>query len=185
MKNVPTWDDVVKARTVLAKTNYEYWVHHNLFSFGWWILVVACIITAGIWWKLVDKKRIFEVMGFGLIIAAIASLLDELGAQNMLWGYPNMILPLVPPLVSVNYFAFPTIYSLIYQYCPRWKTFVCAMVIMSAVFSFLTEPLLIWLRLYELNNWKSIYSFPIYILIGICVKAIVDQLIQIRGAKTT
>lgn len=180
MNNSPTWDDVVKAREELSKINYTYWLDQNLFSFGWWFIVVGIVISAIIWWKFVDKKRIFEVLTFYLLINAIASMVDILGTQFMLWGYPNMILPLVPPLMFVNYVTLPFIYSLIYQYCPKWKTFLWGMVIMAVVLSFIGEPLLVWLKIYDMHNWKHVYSFPIYILLGICVKAIVDNLVQIR-----
>lgn len=167
---------------MLYQLNIGYWRHHNLFSFGWWFLVAGTTVSAIVWWKLVDRKRIVEVLMFGLLITVIATFLDSVGTDFLLWGYPTKILPLAPPLLFVDYFTLPTLYSLIYQYCSRWRTFFWGMVIMSIVTSFAGEPLLVWLNIYDMHRWRHIYSFPLYILLGICVKALVDMLMRIHDA---
>jgi len=40
-----------------------------------------------------DKSKITEILLFGLM-AAIFSILFDVGVNLILWGYPNMIVPL-------------------------------------------------------------------------------------------
>lgn len=62
----------------------------------------------------------------------------------------------------------------IYQYFREWKSFIIANVILAAIFTFIAEPITVWLGIYKLDNWKYIYSFPIYILKTALIKWIVD-----------
>jgi hypothetical protein len=181
MNNIQlAWEEVVKQREILLKVNYQYWYLYNLFSFGWWFLLAVILVSYIIWWVLVDKRRIIEVLTFGLSINAISSLLDLLGTQFMLWGYPNMLMPTAPPLVEINYGVLPVAYSLLYQFYPTWKSFIIAITIMALVFSFVFEPILVWMKIYEMHHWTYIYSFPIYLVLGIIVKCIVDKAIRIK-----
>ncbi|SMQ86755.1 hypothetical protein SAMN05444673_6769 [Bacillus sp. OV166] len=181
----PTWGDVVKKREELSTLNLDYYLRHNLFNFDWWLILALTVFSYIIWCRFVDKKRIREILLFGLMIIAIADFIDVLGTGYMLWGYPNMIIPAVPPLYGVNYAFLPVTYSLIYQYTQNWKSFIIAMVIMAIVFAFIGEPLFIWLKIYDLHNWKSIYSFPLYIILGVIVKWTIDKVSFISKKQTS
>lgn len=87
----PTWGDVVKKREELSTLNLDYYLRHNLFNFDWWLILALTVFSYIIWCRFVDKKRIREILLFGLMIIAIADFIDVLGTGYMLWGYPNMI----------------------------------------------------------------------------------------------
>lgn len=171
----PTWEYIVELRIKLRDANLLYWIHHDLFSFGWWIIVFLTVIPWIVWWKLVDKSKLIEIMLYGSLIIIVTTVLDVLGVTFVLWGYPTMLEPAVPPMTPANLSVFPVGYMLIYQYFPKWKKFLTAATVMSFIFSFIGEPVLAWLNIYERNHWKSIYSFPIYIIIALLLKYIMER----------
>lgn len=71
----------------------------------------------------------------------------------------------------------PVIYMLIYQYFPDWIKFTIAISITAVIIAFMGEPLAIRLDIYEMNNWKHIYSFPLYIALGL-IKMILKKIIE-------
>ncbi|PAB59567.1 CBO0543 family protein [Anaeromicrobium sediminis] len=174
----PSWEHIVELRIKLRDANLSYWFHHDLFSFGWWIIVFLTIAPWIIWWKLVNKSRLTEILLYGSFISILTTVLDVLGATFVLWGYPTMLEPGVPPMVPANLSVFPVGYMLLYQYFPKWIKFLIAATGMSFIFSFIGEPVLAWLNIYENNNWKSIYSFPIYIIIALFFKYIIERIIS-------
>lgn len=162
MSAYPSDEQVRQVHLKLIELRYEHWIHRDLFTFQWWLLVVLLIVPWFIWWRFVDKKRLLEILLYGMLILASTTQLDIIGNESNLWGYPYKILPMIPRLISVDFGVVPVIYMLLYQYFPKWKSFLTANLIMSAVFAFIAEPALVGLDLYQLHNWKNIYSFPIY-----------------------
>jgi hypothetical protein len=41
----------------LSNIIYENWVHFDLFTWQWWLLLGLTIVPWFIWWKIVDKKN--------------------------------------------------------------------------------------------------------------------------------
>jgi hypothetical protein len=77
----------------LKEANYEYWLNEYLFTVSWWLLLIVMVLACVLWWRSLDKSKITEILLFGLM-AAIFSILFDVGVNLILWGYPNMIVPL-------------------------------------------------------------------------------------------
>lgn len=60
---------------------------------------------------------------------------------------------------------------------------IITLTLLAAFGSFVAEPIFSWMKLYDLNWWKYIYSFPIYIVMGIGIKALTEKMISIQTAK--
>ena len=166
-------------RSLEAKKNYrdismEHWLSAEVWQWQWWISLALAVIPLYIWWKLLDKKRIFEICVYGLLVNIFASYLDVVGSEFVWWDYPIRLIPNLPRLLPIDFTVIPVVYMLVYQYFPKWKSFIIVNFIVSAIFSFAMEPLMIWMNLYKLETWKLIYSFPIYILIAVICKATVN-----------
>ncbi|MEA4926890.1 MAG: CBO0543 family protein [Syntrophomonadaceae bacterium] len=160
----------------LLSIRYEEWRLNDVFHFKWWLLLILFIVSAYVWWKLVDKSRLVEIVLFTGLVSIIALVLDELGEELTLWDYSIDLIPLFPPITSIDLASLPVAYSFIYQYFTTWKKFIIATVVMSAVFSFILEPIFVWGGIYQTITWKYYYGFPIYIALAICVKAMVIKL---------
>jgi hypothetical protein len=59
----------------------KYWYEHNFLTPQWWLLVILSIISPIIWWKLVDRRKLFENATFGLVLGMMVIILDSIGGN--------------------------------------------------------------------------------------------------------
>jgi hypothetical protein len=155
----------------------DYWTQEVVFTYQWWIMIFTLLIPFFLWWKLVDKTRIREISLVGLIISCIAFILDQIGTSLGFWTYPFTLTPLERDLWAVADFSvMPFFYMMLYQWFPKWKSYLLAIIIFSLFAAFVGEQIFQWLGIYKLLKWKHIYSIPPYILLGIFVKVILQKL---------
>jgi hypothetical protein len=159
------------------------WLHHDIFSWRWWTIVAVMIVPAIIWLRLVDKKRLTAIAMFGLILILLIVLLDIVGYEMALWSYPVELIIMVP-LLEIDFGILPVIYLFVFQYVFDWNKFVVANIVVAAVFSFILEPVLIWAGFYEVEHWRSIYSFPMYILLPILAKLLTHMIFDIQRSSS-
>ncbi|WP_456276357.1 CBO0543 family protein [Bacillus sp. AK128] len=164
------WEEIIRLKLKLRDLSIEHWLTETLFSFNWWLLLISSLIFFIIWIKLLDKRRIIEISAFGLLIGTITFLLDIIGVSLVAWSYPDQLIPLINSIFEIHKIHLPIIYMIIYQYYNTWKSFLIALMVSSFVFSFILEPITVWLGIYEIYHWNYLYSFPIYIVGGILIR---------------
>jgi hypothetical protein len=181
MENNPTFDQVLAAQNISIQFQIQHWLKHELFTPQFWLLIIILIIPWLLWWRWVDKKRLLEIIIYGLIMSTLVTILDELGCQLNLWEYRYDIEPLFPRFIPMNCTLLPVLYMLIYQYFSEWKSYLIANMALAAIFTFVGEPLLKVINIYVLLKWEHIYSFPIYILLALLVKLAVNSIIKVHN----
>ena len=174
------WKEQIQTLVKLRDVNFRHWSENNLFSLVWWLMLILLISLWFIWWKRVDKTRLHEIVTYGLMVSLIAIIIDVIGTHFVLWGYPNMLEPLVSALTVSNFALLPVTYMLIYQYFSDWKSFTIASVILSFLLAFVAEPIAILLDIYQMNNWKHSYDFPLYILLAVLLKWTMNKIMIIQ-----
>ncbi len=174
MNNNPFFERIQELQSESIEMQIYSWTHNELFSFQWWLLMAIFIVPWFIWWKFVDRKRLKEILLYGFFVLTVVTFIDEVGCQLNLWEYQYDIEPLFPRLIPVNFTALPIIFMFIYQYFSEWKPFIIASVLMSAVLSFIAENILEWVGIYVLFKWENYYSMPIYIIIGVSLKWLLE-----------
>jgi len=180
----PSFDKIHSKHVELEKMENQYWQNHDLFSFQWWLLLLVLIVPWKLWVKFVDRKRIKEILLFGALLIIFIGLLDDIGVNLSLWSYPYKLTYLVTRLSAVDYGMIVVMHMFIYQKFKEWKTFLIANILLAAIFTFIFEPISVRLGIYKLDNWKYIYSFPIYILKASLVKTIIDKWLEkIKGTE--
>ena len=172
----PTFEDIKKARENLRDISIQHWIQDDLFTWKWWLMLVAAIIPWLIWIKFHDKKRTFEIMCYGLIWAMIACITDVLGADMILWGYPDKLLPTVPPLLPADITVIPISFMFIYQYAKTFKTYLLLSLILSAIFAYIIEFLFIKMGMFILHKWTHTYSFIGFFILSIVVYTLIKKL---------
>jgi len=181
MVNIPeSAIKVVQTHSVFTEMRMEQWVQDIVFTWQWWILVGLLIVPWIVWWILVDKKRLTPLCLIGMFVLATVSWMDDLGSDLNLWYYPFKIVPVFPQIVPINYAVLPVTFMLIYQYFQSWRSYIKAMLIMAALFSFIAEPALTYLGIYKLLRWKYYYSFPLYMLITISHRWLLEKILAIN-----
>ncbi len=173
-----TFEEIIEIQNKSIEAQYQHWINNELFTLQFWLLMVILIVPWLIWWKSVDRKRIVEILLYGLLVHALVTVIDEIGCQLNFWEYRYDIEPLFPRLISINFTALPIVYMFLYQYFDKWKDFLVAHVVAAGIMSFVMEPILVWLDIYELFNWKHVYSFPIYIIIAMFFKLVMKIILK-------
>lgn len=75
----------------------------------------------------------------------------------------------------------PVGYMLLYQWFVPWRSYMVAAAVMSAVMTWISEPVVSWMGIYVLVSWQYSYSFPIYMAIAYTHKRIIDAIIEYSG----
>jgi uncharacterized membrane protein YoaT (DUF817 family) len=181
----PTYEDVETARILFRDINSTYWQEHVLFSWQWWLLISATIIPWFVWWKLVNKSMIKEVFIFGLFISAFAEFLDNIGTFYVLWDYPKKLLPAIPPLLPADISFIPVVFMLVYQVCRSWGTYLFTTILISALFSYVLEPIFQIFEMYEYRPpWSHTHSFLGFILYAFLARLFTLKLIRINQSSS-
>ncbi|HBP63436.1 MAG TPA: hypothetical protein DD730_04010, partial [Desulfosporosinus sp.] len=131
-------------------------------------------------WKFVDKRRLLEIVAFGFLINILATFLDVVGSELLLWNYTLRILPQIPLLFPVDFVIVPIFYMLVYQRYTNWKHYLLASTILAIVLSFVAEPIAVYIGQYQLISWKFIYSFPIYIVLASLGKIFANKMCSVQ-----
>lgn len=168
-------EKLIKLSREYRNAEIETWLHESLFTFNWWLLLFTTLTFIIIWVIILNKKRMIEIIVFGLMVELIALGADVIGDFLVLWKYRYLLLPF-PTILEIHTAQMPIFYMIIYQYFTKWKTFLIAITIMALIFAFILEPLTAWLDIYRLYHWKYWYSFLPYIIIGVVLKFIIGKL---------
>lgn len=177
----PILDEIIALKGEIHELFLKHYAEREMFSVTWWINIALLFIPLIIWWKLVDKKRLPEIMIYGFACNVIASFLDVFLSDYLLWEYPVRVIPQISLFVPVDYVIVPVIGMYLYQKVPKWGPFLLASTLVSALMSFIGEPLAVAINMYRLITWRYVYSFPIYIAIYAAVKFFTQRVMKIKG----
>jgi hypothetical protein len=170
----------VNIQKQLTDMHVQQWLKNDVLHFRWWTLIALIIVILVVWWIMLDKSRMLEICLFVTLSTIIILGINEYGEELTLWDYQTDIIPIFPPLSSINLFALPLIYSLVYQHFNQKKRFIWATIIISAAICLIVEPVLSWGGFYHLLHWRYYFSIPIYAVMAISVRAIVLKIYQIK-----
>lgn len=60
-----TNNDLIEISFKYKEATLEYWFDNTFLRWEWWVLIALTIIPWIVWWKFVDKKRIYELLTYG------------------------------------------------------------------------------------------------------------------------
>jgi hypothetical protein len=123
----------------------------------------------------VYKDRIVEMLAYGILMSGILLLIDEIGSDLTLWTYPVKVIPIFPRLMTISSSVAPIIYMLLYQYFPKWKSFIVADIITSAIITLILQPLAVKWNFLILLNWNHIFSTLICIIAALISKLLIEK----------
>lgn len=155
----------------LAKLHQEFaklWSGNVFLSLPWFI-GISLIFGPWILWFFVRKKESSDRLLYaGFSVMLMSSLLDVIGIAMGLWSYPFNVFPLMPEFIPFDISSLPVATMLFIQFFPKVKPIYKALVY-AAAGSFIFQPIMVWVCLYDDLNWKDYYTFPI--LVGIYMAA--------------
>ncbi len=169
---------------LLAYQSYQQWVSNELFSFGWFVMVGALIATYGIWFKLVDKRRIKDLLLLGSLCAVAFAVLDTVCVGYLgLWGFKIRLFPFQPPLFIVGLTMGPIMYMLVFQYTSSWRSFLLWNGIGCAIIVFGILPAYSLLGIFQLYKWNWLFHFLLFFLVGTVARGLLFWFTSIEQSQ--
>ncbi|WP_230499850.1 CBO0543 family protein [Sutcliffiella rhizosphaerae] len=163
---------------------YDYinsWIiQSTMADLRWWLLFLSLFFPWVIWWKIVDRTRVFEILSYGLFWSVMATWLDLLGTTNHLWRYPFKLLDQIPSLLPADIAVIPVLYMLNYQFARTWKSFIIGAIFLAFLFSYVLEPIFTTFRMLEFMNWSHSISFIAFFFLGIVTKGIFQCIVKYK-----
>jgi hypothetical protein len=166
--------EIERITSTLHQMEMDYWIHHDLFSIHWWVILILNAIFLILFLLFIDRQRILLITIAFLISYIINTISDDIGEYFLLWSHPHQLVQFLAPLTTVEFIIVPSIMALMYQTFSRWKFFVIADFFVASIISFIVQPIFVYTDLYKLHNWTYFYSMGVLFLIGIVVKIFTD-----------
>jgi hypothetical protein len=146
-------------RLELWNLSYTQWKTETLFSIQWWGMVTLIAISYAIWWVIVDKRRLSQILLFGSFVAVQRIVMDIVGTTAVLWSYDIRPTPISPGPFENDFTLIALALMVVYQYCHSWKKFLISTGVVSGIISFVYFPILIKFGFLKFYNWNLFYSF--------------------------
>ncbi len=169
----------IEIQKMLTSAHVEKWLQEDVFHFKWWFLLGLSLFTIMLWWRLLNKARIPEILLYTILTTIVMMGIDECGDELTLWAYPIYLFPIFPVITAINLIFVPLALSITYQYFSTWKSFNLAAIIIAGLLSFIFEPALVLADFYQLLNWSYSYNFLLYIAVALIIRGIVVLILSI------
>lgn len=178
----PSDMEIIQLQEMASPLLTQNWLGQDLWSLQWWLLLATLIIPWFIWFRLADRRRIFELLTFGLMAVIITTYVDALGVNFGLFLFPFKLIPAaVLSPISVGFI--PVVFMLVYHYSPNWISFLVNSTLVFAAAAFLLEPLAKYLGMYEMLEWNYLYSFLVYLGTAVVLRAIIMGFRSMRAKQ--
>ncbi len=164
----------------LWKLSYQRWSTQELFSLPWFFNIAFLLILYVIWIKLLDKRRIREILLFGSLIAVSATFIDIAAVTTGLWEYKVRLLPISPAPFPFDYTVVPILYMFVLQYTSSWFNYLIGSLVASALFSFVISPVYVLFGIKEYHNFNYFYLFILVFVVTTIVKFVYNWITTIE-----
>ena len=117
-------DQVIRESSSLNANIFSKWLHQELFSYQWFVIVIMVIIAYVLFFALSDKKRLSELLLFGALFAVFIAVYDSVALFAGLWVYYISVFPFYSNLLMGDITILPLLAMLIYQRAHDWRHFL-------------------------------------------------------------
>jgi hypothetical protein len=165
-------------------SSYQRWISNEFLSFPWFFNIVLLLICYIVWIKLVDKRKLKEMLLFGSFIAVAAAFIDIIGVTTGLWEYTTRLFPFSPALFPFDFTIVPILYMLVLQYTGSWQKYLIGSLLASAVNCFVINPLYVLVGILRYHKFNYFYLFILIFIVTTIIKVIYDWISNIQEKKS-
>jgi hypothetical protein len=169
---MPTYEQIHELEKQLWGKIYTRWVNVELFSIPWLFQMGLTIAAYVIWIKILDKKRLKELLLIGSFVAVAFGFYDVMATTIRLWGYRVRVLPGVPSMFANDYTLAPIMVMIAAQFGATWKKYSFWAIGMSAIYAFIIIPVSTWVGVLEFHMWNHFYTFLLILFTAMVVRCI-------------
>ncbi|SFP64885.1 CBO0543 family protein [Salibacterium halotolerans] len=136
----------------------EIWKEYVLFDWHWWFGVLVTIIAIAAWVFFYEKKNRVSLLMAGLTAAVCSATLDTAGHYLGLYDYHYDVIPIIHNYIPWDFIFIPVLVMFAIQLFPS-RSIILRGIVLSALIAFAGLPFLHWIDIYQLLNWRYVYSF--------------------------
>ncbi len=111
-----------------------------------------------------NKNSTDRILYVGFFVMSISLTLDILGDQFGYWHYRYNVIPIVPTYLPWDMTLMPLAIMFLIQVKPKINPYLKA-ILFALLTSYVAEPFIKWLMIYNPKEWKYSYSVPIQFII--------------------
>ncbi|MCM3118784.1 hypothetical protein M3610_26760 [Neobacillus sp. MER 74] len=137
-----------------------FWLENVIFSWQWWVGTLLTVVPWILWFLFRKKGSTYRLLLSGLMVMLISSWLDFVGIALGLWHYNYDVLPFLPSYLPWDFTLIPVIIMFLIQIKPNSNPYIKALIFAGGS-AFIGEPFFALIHIYNPEDWKYIYSFPI------------------------
>lgn len=171
----------VDIQRLLTSIRIEYWSEEVVFSFRWWLLMALILLSLIVWYRSLNKSSLHEATLFAGLASIVTLALYEYGLELTLLDFNYNVIPIFPPLSSLEFLLFPLIFSYVFQHFNSKKRYIKASLAASAILSFVINPLLSWGEYYILLHWSYFYDFVVLFLLALLLRMLANKIISVQN----
>ncbi len=153
----------------------ELWTNYTLFTWQWWVLLVACIIMLVLFFLFIKKERLLSSIAYLGIIYILNKNLDDVATAMDWYDYRMQLEPIIPTMLPANLFIIPIGLTLLYDRFKKWKSYLIALALVSAFISYVALPMMKTVDIYLEKSWNANWSFISLVLIAVISKTVIDK----------
>jgi len=142
----------------------DVWLQNVVFTWQWWLGLSLTVLPWLFWIFLRKKRSTHRLLYAGFFAMFISSWFDFIGVALGLWHYNYDVLPMVPSYLPWDFALIPVNIMFMIQFKPNSNRYIKALIFAGGS-AFIGEPIFTWLKTYNPEHWKFIYSFPILFVI--------------------
>ncbi len=159
-----------KSREMFRLT-LDRWLKEEVFSLGWFLMIGILLFAYIIWIKLLDKRRIKDMLFIGSL-TAVAKTLNSmfLGSMLGLADYTIRLIPVYSNVFVTSVTISPIIVMLAEQYSSSWGGFILRIAIGYAVLCFGIFTLYDQIGILDFYNWNVFYHFLVLVAVSLVVR---------------
>ncbi|CAN7654495.1 hypothetical protein LJR153_005060 [Paenibacillus sp. LjRoot153] len=144
----------------LIQVKVHNWQAYVLFSGLWWFGVILSVVPWIIWFFVRKKHSTDRILYVGFFVMVISLVLDILGDQFGFWHYRFNVIPILPTYFPWDITLMPLTIMFLIQVKPKANPFFKA-ILFALLTSYVGEPLIKWMMIYNPLKWKYTFSVPI------------------------
>lgn len=156
----------------LIDLSTQHWLHEEVFSDGWYMILGVLILAYSFWFILLDKSRALQIMFLGAL-SAVAYTLNSLLLGNYLGlvDYNIRIFPISTALFLSSITLSPIIIMFAYQIKQTWSGYLVLSGVGFAFLNFAVFTLYTALGIITFyRGWNVIYHFLVLYAISLGVR---------------
>lgn len=129
-------EEIMQKSDALNNLILTKWLKQEFLTFEWFFTLFVVLVCYLLFFYLVDKKRIVEILLYGSLVAVAYVVYDSIGMFFGFWAVKIAISPVYPNFFGSSLTVAPLLAMILYQYKSPWNSFLRWSILFSGLLIF-------------------------------------------------